>query len=145
VTATVTIANTTPLGIPSEYVTGIVPRGAPYALYRGIVSLYVPTGTTLTGSDGSELPARVTTESGRTVVTYDVVLPAGGTSTVTLQLSLVPRAAGAYTLVAVPVGRVRPTNLAVDLDLGDGRRVRRDMSPVEKVSVISPANIGANG
>jgi hypothetical protein len=145
VTATVTVANTTPPGIPSTYVTGVVPRGAPYALYKGIVSLYVPTGTTILRSEGSDLPATVVTEAGRTLVTYDIEVPAGASSTVTLELNLVPRPAGPYALVAVPVGRVRPMTLSVDLDLGDGRRATRALGPLEKLTIIGPATTGTSG
>jgi hypothetical protein len=141
ITATVTVTNSTPEGISAEYVTGPTVRGRPYALYQGIVSLYVPTGTTIAGSQGSDLPPLLTTEAGRTLVTYDVSLPAGTASTVTLQLSLVPRPSGRpYSVIVIPVGRVRPTAVSVDLDLGDGRRVQAGLAPLEKVAIVAPRN-----
>jgi hypothetical protein len=139
ITATVTVTNSTPEGISSDYVTGPAVRGQPYALYRGIVSLYVPTGATVAGAEGSDAPPSVTTEAGRTVVTYDISVPAGDTSTVTLQLSLVPRPPGRpYNLIVIPVGRVRPTTVSVDIDLGDGRRAQVGPLPLEKVTIVSP-------
>ena len=39
--------------------------GSPYAVYRGIVSLYVPTGTTLVSAGGANRPPSITTEAGR--------------------------------------------------------------------------------
>src|SRR5205823_769127 len=73
-TATVTIANNTPEGVTAEYITGPTVRGGPYALYQAIVSVYVPTGTTLAASQGSDPAPSLTTEAGRTLVTYDVAL-----------------------------------------------------------------------
>jgi hypothetical protein len=139
ITAAVTVTNSTPEGISSEYVTGPSVRGLPYALYRGIVSLYVPTGTTVAGAEGSDSPPSVTTEGGRTVVTYDISLPAGETSTVTLQLNLVPRAPGRpYSVIVIPVGRVRPTTVSVDIALGDGRRAQVGPVALEQVTIVLP-------
>jgi len=55
ITATITVTNSTP-DASREYITGPTVRGQPYAVYGGIVSLYVPTGTTLVGSSGSDSP-----------------------------------------------------------------------------------------
>jgi len=138
-TATITVTNSTPEGLTSEYITGVPVRGQPYALYKGIVSLYLPTGTTLVSSQGSDLPPLLTTEAGRTLVGYDISVPAGASSTVTLQLNLVPRPAGKpYAFAFAPIGRVRPTTIDVDIDLGDGRRARLGVSALDKVTVVSP-------
>lgn len=145
-TAVVTVANTTPPGVQSEYVTGPPVRGQPYATYKGVVSLYLPSGTTLAGSDGSASPPTLITEAGRTLVTYDVDLPAGASSVVTLDLTLVPRPRNdPYQMVVVPIGRVRPTVVAVDIDLGDGRRATRAASPLDKETAVSAAKQGSTG
>jgi hypothetical protein len=141
ITAVVTVTNSAPNGITADYITGPRPPGRAYAVYEGIVSLYLPTGTTLAGSDGSDVPALLTTEAGRTLVTYDVSLPAGASSTVTLNLNLVPRPAGRpYAMTVLPVGRVRPTRVSVDVDLGDRRRATGDIAALEKVTVFAPQN-----
>jgi Protein of unknown function (DUF4012) len=142
--ATITITNSAPPGIASTYITGAPVRGQPYAVYRGIVSLYLPDGTTLAGSNGSDPAPLLTSDAGRTVVTYDVVLGAGESSTVNLALKLVPRPSNQpYTLTAIPIGRVRPMTLSVDIDLGGGRRITTPVTPLERVTVLGGPSPGA--
>ena len=91
-------------------------------VYRGVVSLYLPPGTTLVGTGGDPLtPAPVLqTEGGRPVVGFDVDVPAGTSRNVVLELQMAPRAPGPYSLTVVPSPRVRPTRATVHL-AGDAR------------------------
>jgi len=126
-TATITITNTAPANGRSAYVFGETDPG----VYRGVVSLYLPDGTTLNGAGGDPTasPAIATADGGRTAVSFDVEIPPGEQRTVTLRLALVPRPAGDYQFELVPIGRVRPTVFAVDIETGRGR-VTRDASPL---------------
>lgn len=140
VQATITVTNTAPPGGGAPYVFGPNAPGQEAGLYRGLVSLYVPTGTTLVDAAGDSVSAPVlTTEAGRTVVGFDVDVPAGERRTVTLDLALAPRPAGAYELTLVPVPRVRPTVVSADIE-ADGERVRRPAAPllVAEVQVAGP-------
>lgn len=137
-TAAISLTNTVPPGLNSTYVTGPNASGEQAGLYRGVVSLYLPPGTSIARSTGdatSTAPA-VTTEAGRTVVTFGIDVPAQATRAVTLQLTLAPRPAKVrYSLTLVPVPRVRPTTVSVDLDVG-GQVVRRQ-GPLERLEVLT--------
>ncbi len=130
-TATIKVANGAPATGPS-YIVGPNAAGEKAGLYRAVVSLYVPAGATLTGSSGdAKDPPSLGTEDGRTYVSFSVDVPAGAVATVQLDLSLAPRPAGpSYKLTLVPVPRVRPTRVAVDVDAGDGTHLRRDGAPL---------------
>ena len=125
VKATVTIRNAAPLGVDSVYIFGPFNEDLEAGVERALVSLYLPTGVDLVDSSGSPTRSRptLTTEAGRTVVTYTVDVAAGDTSTVELDLVFPPRPEGRYVLSFVPVPRVRPTHVSVDLDLGKGRHL----------------------
>ena len=43
-------------------------------------------------------------------------------------------------MVLIPVGRVRPTAVSVDLDLGDGKRAQRGLAALEKVTFVAAQN-----
>lgn len=121
VQATVAITNTAPAGVTApRYVFGPFDEDQEVGVYRGIVTLYLPRGTSLEGESGGETINRpvVQAEGGRAVVSYTVAVPAQATSIVVLDLRLPPRADGDYTLTAVPAGRVRPTTLRVDIATG---------------------------
>lgn len=136
--ATVTITNTAPVDGTADYVFGPNAPGEVAGLYRGLVSLYVPTGTTVVGSAGESLsPPVLTTEAGRSVVGFDVEVPAGETRTVTVELALAPRPPGAYQLTLVPVPRVRPTVVSVVIDV-DGAAVGREAAPLVVPEVHVP-------
>ena len=137
VAATITVANSAPANLASTYVTGPNGPDEQAGLYRAVVSLYVPNGARLDSVDGAtKQPAALTSEAGRTLVTYQVDLPAGATSTVTLHLSLAPRPAEAsYSFELVPIPRVRPTTAAVDLDLG-GTNLRLATTPLDRRLVL---------
>lgn len=138
VSATISLTNTLPPGITSTYVTGPNAPGEQAGLYRGVVSLYLPPGTSIASSTGdttSAAPA-VTTEAGRTVATFGIDVPAQATRAVTLELRLAPRPAKVrYSLTLVPVPRVRPTIVSVDLEVG-GQVIRR-RGPLERLEVLS--------
>ncbi|TMK89068.1 MAG: DUF4012 domain-containing protein [Actinobacteria bacterium] len=93
--------------------------------YEGLVSLYVPSGTSLSGSSGLDQPKTLSlgAEGDRSVVTFRTTLQAGDHRVVTLDLTLTPRPPGPYRLELVPAPRVRPTTVAVDMDV-DGNRAR---------------------
>jgi len=123
VRATVTVANTAPAGATTPgYVFGPFDESESAGVYRGLVSLYLPRGTTLVGvgGDATATAPSVQAEDGRAVVSYTVSVPAQSTTTVELELRLPPRPEGDYHLLAVPSARLRPTALRVALDLGDG-------------------------
>lgn len=125
VDAEITLSNTAPPEGTSSYVFGPFNEEQEAGLYRGIVSLYVPTGTALSGSSGNPTPTEPAefTEDGRSLVSYRVDLRPGETHTLTLDLRLPPRPPGDHGVQLVPQPRVRDTTARVDLDLGDGDRV----------------------
>ncbi|MDQ3294663.1 MAG: DUF4012 domain-containing protein, partial [Actinomycetota bacterium] len=135
--ATVTVTNTAPADGAADYVFGPNAEGETAGLYRGVVSLYLPTGPTLVGSSGESAGlAGITSEAGRTVVGFNVDVPAGQTRTVVLDLAMAPRPAGPYELTLVPVPRVRPTVVSVDVDTGNGAAVHRDPAPLPRLEVL---------
>jgi hypothetical protein len=138
-TATITVSNLVPPTVGSSYIVGPNDQGEEAGLYRAVVSLYIPNGTALDGADGATTsPPSITTEAGRTVIGYQIDVPAGMTSTVTLQLSLSPRPRGEpYSFSLVPIPRVRPTVVAVSVDSDQGP-VRRDALPVERPIILVP-------
>jgi hypothetical protein len=126
VTAEITLTNTAPAGQGNpRYVFG--PGGGSgqaVGQYRSAVSLYVPTGTEIVGTNGETIDTpSVDTEGGHTVIGFTVDVLAAKAATVTLQLRLAPRPASPYVMFLTPSPRVRPTTVAVDLDLGDGKRL----------------------
>jgi hypothetical protein len=97
--------------------------------YRGIVSLYLPTGTALTDSAGDTATRpTLTSEGGRTVATFEVRIPAARQATVTLHLVLPPPRPGPERFVVVPQPRIRPTRWALDLTLDSGRHTAFDQA-----------------
>ncbi|MGI8663306.1 MAG: DUF4012 domain-containing protein [Acidimicrobiales bacterium] len=137
-TATVTLANTAPADGSASYVFGPNFREEKRGLYRGVVSLYLPLGVSLESStgDGATAPPSITSEAGRAVATFSVEIPAGETRTVTMQLALAPRRTGAYSLTVVPVPRVRPTVVSVDIDAQKDGRVTRAAGPLLKQEIL---------
>jgi hypothetical protein len=136
-TATVTIANTAPAGGAASYVFGPNADGETAGLYRGVASLYLPTGATLVGSAGDATsPPATTSEVGRTVIGFSFEVPAGQTLTVQLQITLPPRPSGAYHLTLVPAPRVRPSVVSVEIDTGAGT-VRRASGPLRQPEIVT--------
>lgn len=121
---TITVENTAPRGetVP-RYIFGPYGDLLSAGVYRSAVSLYLPTGTSLTGSSGAPfiLEPRMLTEGGRAVAGYWIDVAAGETSTVTLDLRLPPVPEdGGYELTIVPSPRVRPTTYNVGIATDDG-------------------------
>jgi hypothetical protein len=140
--ATITLTNNAPDTGTSDYVFGPNAPGERRGLYRSVVSLYLPTGTTLAGADAPDAvaPPALTTEAGRTVVSFPVDLAIGQSKTVKLQLTLAPRPDGAYQLDLVPVARVRTTIVAVDIDTGGGQKIHRDAVALEQETTLRAPN-----
>jgi hypothetical protein len=141
--AEVRVRNTAPPGVTQpKYVFGPFNEDQEAGLYRGLVTLYLPRGTSLLSSSGDPPrdPPVYDTEDGRPLVSYTVDLPAGEEHTVVLDLLVPPRRDVPYELIVVPSPRVRPTTLETDLDTGRGRlrvdlaldrtwRIRDDQAP----------------
>jgi hypothetical protein len=127
VRAEVVVRNTAPAGVKDPlYIFGPFNSDQEVGVYRGVVSLYLPRGTQLlsTSGDPPRDPPISVSEGGRPIVSYTVDLPAGETSHVVLELRFPPHPADrTYQLLAVPQGRVRPTQLKTDLETGAGRIV----------------------
>jgi hypothetical protein len=141
-TATITVTNTAPTDVTSDYVFGPNAEGEVAGLYRGVVSLYLPNGATLVGSSGDPFsPPSITSEVGRTVVGFEVEVPAGETRQVVLELALAPRAVGPYELTLTPTPRVRPTVVSVSIDAGgEGSADRAAAALVVQEVVPATAN-----
>ena len=114
--ATVKITNTAPPDGTLRYVFGPFNANEVRGRYHGVVSLYVPAGTTLVGSDGqASTSPGVYSENGHEVISFEINTDAGATNTITLHLAMVPAPANDPTLVLVPQPRVRPTAVTVAL------------------------------
>lgn len=124
-TATITLTNSAPVGeTQPRYIFGPLNEEQTAGTYRGAVSLYLPTGSSLLSSSDGEfrLPPALQTEASRPLVSYWIDVPAGESRTVTLDLRLAPvPPGGPYELLLVPSARVRPTVARVDVDTDDGR------------------------
>ena len=136
VTIEIDIANTAPRDGRGIAVFGPVRPGFAPGEYRGLVSVYLPLGTHIRGTRGSATltPVSTQTELNREVATYGLSVGAGGRHSVTLEVTL-PTRAEEYRLQVVPVPRVRPTAISMDLDLAPGRLQR-------KVPMSRPASFG---
>jgi hypothetical protein len=117
----VVLTNTAPAGATEpRYVFGPINADQQAGLYRGIATVYLPTGTSLLGSSGDPVrnPPVLQTEGGHPLVSWSVDVPAGESRRLVLEVQLAPRGSDPYVLVAVPSPRVRPTTLSVDIDTG---------------------------
>jgi len=124
-TAQIRVTNTASRDGRPQYVFGpAFPEFQP-GEYDGLLNLYLPQGASVSGSSGLDQPGSLALqgEAGRTIVSFRTVLQAGESRTFTLELRLPPRPPGPYHLDLVPVPRVLPTAVDVDIDVG-GRRVR---------------------
>jgi hypothetical protein len=131
----VDVANTAPPNGAPPYVFGPNAPGFAAGEYRGLAQLYLPTGAYLNGhgGDATSLTPFVTTDAGRTVISFDVVLNAGQRKSVTLDIVIPPRPPGLEAWQLIPVPRVRPTVVVMDIEAA-GRRLRYSGSlsrPVE--------------
>ncbi len=129
--AEIELTNTAPPGATEpSYVFGPFDERQVAGQYRGLVTLYLPAGTTLVGTSGDPPtnPPIAQTEAGRPLVSYTIAVPAGETRRVVLDLALAPLSQdAAYGLLAVPSPRVRPTAIEVDI-ANDAGRVRGSAS-----------------
>jgi hypothetical protein len=119
--AEVVLTNTAEPGATQpQYVFGPNTSGQEAGLYRGIVTLYLPTGTSLVDAEGDTVRFApvVQTEGGRPLVSWSVDVPAGETRRLVLDLELAPRGDEPYSVLAVPSPRVRPTAVSVAIGLG---------------------------
>jgi len=125
ITAQVTLTNGAPPGATSpRYVFGPFSGAAVQEAghLRSVVTLYLPVGASLIAAAGDPLvePVSSGTEGGRPYVSYPVDVRAGQAHTVSLELDLAPRPAGAYEVEVVPTPRVRPTTVRLDIATGAG-------------------------
>jgi hypothetical protein len=138
--AEVVLSNTAPAGetVPG-YIFGPYNELQQAGLYRGLVTLYVPSGTSLVDHGGDRLRSEpvTQTEGGRTLVTFMVDVPAGAERRVELDLRLAPLSASQpYDLTLVPSPRVRPTQVTVDIET-DAGPVTADVA-LDRTWVIRP-------
>lgn len=130
VVVTIRISNDAPVGeTQPPYIFGPFDDDQAAGVYRGAVSLYLPTGSTLLESSGSgfRTEPRALTEDGRPLVGYRIDVPAGEQHVAELRLRFPPRDDADYQMELIPSPRVRPTTASIDLDLGEGRAVRSDV------------------
>jgi hypothetical protein len=113
VTARISLTNDAPSGRSTpRYVFGPLSGTGPPGVYLGLVTLYLPAGSYLKSSqvDGSIAvdPAQGTQDGLRTI-SYVVSVPAGGSSTATLQIFVPPTGSRSGSFVFVTPPRVWPT------------------------------------
>lgn len=117
-TVSVTLADTAPVGGLPPYIFGpFLTSTDPPGTYRGLVTVYLPRFTSLTGSSGdaASTGVRAGTQNGVTALTWTVDIPAGGTSRVDLQVLLPPIPGGSPPFVVVPSPRVVETTTSIGL------------------------------
>lgn len=120
--ATVTLENTAPVGVTEpRYIFGPLTQAHPPAgVLRSLVTLYLPLGASLEAADGDTTVEAVTSgaEGGRPYISYTADVAAGGVHSLRLSIRLAPRPEGPYELRLEPSPRLRPTSVAVDIDVG---------------------------
>jgi hypothetical protein len=131
ITVAVDIANTAPPGGRPEYIFGPGAPGFRNGEYRGLGSVHLPPGSALRSYTGASAPPTVAREGGRSVVSFGVDLEAGERTQVVLDLALPPQPPLVRGWALLPVPRVRPTIVALDLDTATGPL--RFSGPVERV------------
>jgi len=106
--------------------------------YRGVVTLYLPTGVALARAapgPGTDQPI-LGTEAGRTIVSFDVDLGPGASTSVQVDLDVAPRAPDTpYTFALVPLPRVRPTVVGVQIAAPDGD-LSRAAAPLDRPDTL---------
>jgi hypothetical protein len=120
--ATITVTNGAPPGRSDpEYV--FVPFDTDQAVgsYRGVVSLYVPRGTSLESFSGDVIDGPVVvTEGGRPVISFTTDIRAGEQRSFALDLTLPPAPNEPYGITVVPSPRFRPTTFTADIQTHAG-------------------------
>jgi len=132
----VRVSNTAPVNGRPPYVFGPVAAGLAAGDYRGLVSVYLPAGASITHPTGlDDLGSLgIGAEGDRTVVSFFTTLKAGQSRDFALDLILPPRAPRGYQVSLAPVSRVRPTDVVIDLRT-EGRQVKRDGPLLAPVSL----------
>ncbi|MDQ6782604.1 MAG: hypothetical protein M3063_03985, partial [Actinomycetota bacterium] len=121
--AAIDLINAAPPSRRSQYIFGPGPNKAdPPGEYRGLVTLYLPAGTHLAGSQATNLAggasaerAGTTTQNGLRTITFLVTLPSISHLRVVLNVDLPGRPSGPEHFTVVPTPRVQPTYAAVKL------------------------------
>jgi hypothetical protein len=136
--AEIRLSNTAPPDGKPPYVFGPFNPTFHAGEYRGLVTLYVPAGTFVKSSTGTDpaAPPIVATEDGQTLVAFTVTVPAATVSTVALDLVVPPVPPGPASFELVPAPRVRPTTVSVALD--EGSAVLRMDGPLVDTVALEP-------
>jgi hypothetical protein len=139
--AEIRLSNTAPPDGKPPYVFGPFDHSYRAGEYRGLVSLYLPAGTFVKSSTGTDraAPPVLSTEDGQTLVAFTVTIPAATVSTVVLDLVVPPVPPGPPGFELVPSPRVRPTTATVDL--GEGSAVLRRDGPLIETVALEPAGL----
>jgi hypothetical protein len=135
--AQVEVSNTAPVGGRPQYVFGPNPElpGTTAGTYHGWVTVYLPFATRLAASRGdSENPPYAATEGDRTAIHFVVIVPAGQRKVVDFDVVLAARVSRDLYLELVPVPRLRPTSVSVDLR--DDRKAIHMTGTLTKVMVL---------
>jgi uncharacterized protein DUF4012 len=138
VKAEIKLSNTAPPNGKPPYVFGPFDTSYQAGEYRGLVSLYVPAGTYVKSSTGTDpaAPPIVTTDDGQTVAVFTTSVPAGESRTVMLDLLIPPGPPGPSPFELVSTPRVRPTVATVSID--EGSTVLRMDGPLAESMVLEP-------
>jgi hypothetical protein len=97
--------------------------------------VYLPAGAALRDQRGAPERATVTEEGGHTVVSFGVDLQAGQATHVVLDVTLPPQPPLLQGWVLIPVPRVRPTIVSLDLSTAGG--AIRFAGPVDRPRVFT--------
>ena len=118
--AEINLTNTAPVGGRPPYVFGPNAPGFAAGDYHALVELYLPTGAFPKGVGGDATsPAPFAAgEDQRSLVAFGIVVPAGQSRHVTIDIVVPPRPPGRDPWVLVPAPRVRPTAMTIDIDTG---------------------------
>jgi len=136
--AEIEVRNTAPIGGRPPYIFGPSTPQLVQGEYRGWVTVYLPLGARLLGSGGApENPPWLVSEVDRSAVHFVTIVPAGQSNVVTLDLELPVRQGKQLALQLLPSPRLRPSVLALDIDLGNERL--RGTLPLTKVRTLSSA------
>jgi hypothetical protein len=141
--AEVVVTNTAPVGATGpRYLFGPYNADQTVGVYRGLVSLYLPAGTSLvaTSGDRTRTTPAIVTEGGRPVASWVVDVPPGERRRLVLRLKLAPRPPGPYSLSLVLSARVRPTTVTVAIRTGPGEA--KASTALDRPVVVRDAEIG---
>ncbi|MEO7555896.1 MAG: DUF4012 domain-containing protein [Acidimicrobiales bacterium] len=136
--ATVELTNTAPESGTIKEVFGPYGAADRRGHYRGVVTLYLPTGVALARAApgaGTDQPI-LGTEAGRTIVSFNVDLGPGASTRVEVDLDVAPRSPDtSYAFSLVPLPRVRPTVVGVQIAGPDGD-LTRAAAPLDRPETV---------